>query len=236
MYKRQERYIAPPSVRSNLESLAYALRGTSPILEKHFRDKEAARQQELIAEGERLQKETGKLDFAEALKEHPEYEKYSPYLQEGFEKQKAIVLGVQYNQYLTAVSYTHLQELRDKGHSRLFEELNPTCADKKYTTLYSKWFNRHLKSDLKIKGNKRTGAKVFYSFRHTFINYCVQHGIDDRYFERVVGHALEGNPITYAHYAKALSPKILKAEVLDKVDYEIDLTCLRDNPFARTGQ
>lgn len=132
--------------------------------------------------------------------------------------------------------WEYVQELRDKGHSRLFEELNPTCADKKYTTLYSKWFNRHLKSDLKIKGNKRTGAKVFYSFRHTFINYCVQHGIDDRYFERVVGHALEGNPITYAHYAKALSPKILKAEVLDKVDYEIDLTCLRDNPFARTGQ
>ena len=120
--------------------------------------------------------------------------------------------------------WEYVQELRDKGHSRLFEELNPT------------WINRHLNSDLKITCNKRTGAKVFYSFRHTFINYCVQHGIDDRYFERVVGHALEGNPITYAHYAKALSPKILKAVVLDKVDYEIDLTCLRDNPFARTGQ
>ena len=120
--KPQERYIAPPSVRSNLESLAYALRGTSPILEKHFRDKEAARQQELIAEGERLQKETGKLDFAEALKEHPEYEKYSPYLQEGFEKQKAIVLGVQYNQYLTELRMTdqELAQIQDPSEASAY--------------------------------------------------------------------------------------------------------------------
>lgn len=129
--------------------------------------------------------------------------------------------------------WEYVQELREKGQNRVFEELSSSGAGGKYSTAFSKWFNRHLKKDLEIKGSKKTGAKVFYSFRHTFINYCVQHGIEDRYFERVVGHKVGGNEITYAHYAKAMSPKTLKAEVLDRIDYEIDLSCLKDNPFAR---
>ena len=132
--------------------------------------------------------------------------------------------------------WEYVQELKSKGHTRLFEELTPSGTDKRYTTAFSKWFNRHLKTDLDIKGNAKSGAKVFYSFRHTFINYCVQHGIEDKYFERIVGHKLDGNEVTYKHYAKAMSPKILKAEVLDKMDYGIDLTCLKDNPFARAKQ
>lgn len=132
--------------------------------------------------------------------------------------------------------WEYVQELKSGGHERLFEDLNPTCADGKYTTLYSKWFNRHIKSDLKIIGSEKTGAKVFHSFRHTFINYCVQHGIEDKYFERVVGHALEGNQVTYAHYAKPMSPKTLKREVLDRVDYGINLDHLKDNPFARVKE
>lgn len=132
--------------------------------------------------------------------------------------------------------WKYVQELKSKGRTRLFEELTQSGADERYTTAFSKWFNRHLKTDLNIEGDAKNGVKVFYSFRHTFINYCVQHGIEDKYFERIVGHKLEGNEVTYKHYAKAMSPKILKTEVLDKVDYGIDLACLRDNPFARTGQ
>lgn len=132
--------------------------------------------------------------------------------------------------------WEYVQELKETGHTRLFEELNQSGVDQRYTTAYSKWFNRHLQNDLNIKGNKKIGSKVFYSFRHTFINYCVQHGIEDKYFERVVGHALEGNQVTYAHYAKPISPKTLKREVLDRVDYGINLDHLKDNPFARVKE
>ncbi|EHL68424.1 site-specific integrase [Cloacibacillus evryensis] len=138
-----------------------------------------------------------------------------------------------HNELLKLGLWEYIQELKEKGHTRVFEELTFSDSAQKYSHNYSKWFNRYLHDTLHIVGSKREGMKVFYSFRHTFINYCVQHGIEDRYFERVVGHKVGGNEITYAHYAKAMSPKTLKAEVLDKIDYEIDLSCLKDNPFAR---
>ena len=138
-----------------------------------------------------------------------------------------------HNELLKLGLWEYIQELKEKGHTRVFEELTFSDSAQKYSHNYSKWFNRYLHDTLHIVGSKREGMKVFYSFRHTFINYCVQHGIEDRYFERVVGHKVGGNEITYAHYAKAMSPKTLKAEVLDKIDYEIDLSCLRNNPFAR---
>ena len=130
--------------------------------------------------------------------------------------------------------WEYVQELKTKGHTRLFEELERKKSSDKYSHNFSKWFNRHLQDYLGIKGNAKDGAKVFYSFRHTFINYCVQHSIEDKFFERVVGHKVSGNAFTLGHYAKAMSPKTLKAEVLDKMDFEIDLSHLRGNPFART--
>lgn len=96
----QGKELASPSGRTSAESLAYALREYSPIFKEHFAKKERERQQALIAEGERLQKETGLRTWAEVARERPEYAKYSPYLREGFERQRALVLGMEYNRYI----------------------------------------------------------------------------------------------------------------------------------------
>ena len=129
--------------------------------------------------------------------------------------------------------WEYVQELKEQGHTRLFEELTRNSASVKYSHNFSKGFSRYLKGSVGIQGDQKDGAKVFHSFRHTFINYCVQHRIPDALFERVVGHRIEGNQITYSHYAKALSPKILKVDVLDKIDYGISFDHLKENPFAR---
>lgn len=129
--------------------------------------------------------------------------------------------------------WEYVQELKAAGKQRLFEELKKNTATGKYSHDFSKSYNRHLKDFVGIQGDAKEGSKVFYSYRHTFINYCVQHRIPDALFERVVGHKVEGNQITYSHYAKALSPKILKADVLDKIDYGISFEHLKKNPFAR---
>lgn len=120
--KPQEKYIAPPQGKSGAESLAYALRETSPILTKYFKDRELKQQQELIAEGERLKKESNLKTWAEAIREHPEYEKYSPYLREGFEKQRAIALGVEYNHYMTELSTTdqQLAQIQDPAEANAY--------------------------------------------------------------------------------------------------------------------
>ncbi len=102
----QGKELASPSGRTSAESLAYALREYSPIFKEHFAKKERERQQALIAEGERLQKETGLRTWAEVARERPEYAKYSPYLREGFERQRALVLGMEYNRYIAELRTT----------------------------------------------------------------------------------------------------------------------------------
>ena len=130
--------------------------------------------------------------------------------------------------------WEYVQELKEQGHARLFDELAASGADQRYSTGYTKWFNRYVSQTLLIKGSKQKGAKVFYSFRHTFINYCVQNSLRDIYFERVVGHAVQGNESTLKHYAKPISPRILKAEVIDRVNFDVDLSSLKNNPFSRS--
>lgn len=102
----QGKELAPPSGRTSAESLAYALREYSPIFKEHFAKKERERQQALIAEGERLQKETGLRTWGDVAREHPEYAKYSSYLSEGFERQRALVLGMEYNRYIAELRTT----------------------------------------------------------------------------------------------------------------------------------
>ncbi|MEA4881056.1 MAG: site-specific integrase [Synergistaceae bacterium] len=132
--------------------------------------------------------------------------------------------------------WEYVEELKKQGKARLFEELTAYGADKKFSAAYSKWFNRNLHNRLKITGNDYTGKKVFYSFRHTFINYCLRNKINERCFESFVGHKLKGNEATVTAYAKGLPPKMLKAEVLDKMDYGIDLSHLKGHKFARCSK
>ena len=129
--------------------------------------------------------------------------------------------------------WEYVQELKAEGRQRLFEELTKNATTGKYSHDFSKTYNRHLRTIFGVFNDTKNGAKVFHSYRHTFINYCVQNRIPDALFERIVGHSFEGNQITYSHYAKALSPQILKAEVLDKIDYRISFDHLKENPFAR---
>ena len=104
--KPQGKQIAAPTGPTRAERLAASLRGLSPILEKYFTDREEQRQKELSAAGERAQKENVKKNWLDYLRDNPEAEKYGPYFREGYEKQEAILRGVEYNQYLTELRTT----------------------------------------------------------------------------------------------------------------------------------
>lgn len=104
--KPQQTQIGSPIGPTSLEHLASSLRSISPVLMGYFEKKEKDKQEQLIAEGERLQKESAVSDWTEAVKKKPELEKYSPFVREGFEKQASISLGAQYQ--------LHLQDLMTK--------------------------------------------------------------------------------------------------------------------------
>lgn len=128
--------------------------------------------------------------------------------------------------------WEYVQECKARGQTRLFEELEASGVMGKFARTFTKRFINHIRKDLDIKGNKKEGLKVFYSFRGTFISQCINSGIQDKFFERVVGHQVQGNKITYRHYAK-MDVAVLKREVMDKIDFGIDFSHLKNHKYAR---
>lgn len=96
----QQRQIAAPTGPTEAERLALSLRELSPILQNYLEKQENRKKAELIAEGERLQKESAVKDWNEYVRQHPEHEKYNPWLREGFEKQAVIAYGADFKTYM----------------------------------------------------------------------------------------------------------------------------------------
>lgn len=83
-------------------------------------------------------------------------------------------------------------------------------TNKDFSEIFRKQINRKL-----ITTDE---SKVFYSFRHYFINYLVQREQRIEYVAQIVGHEKQYK-ITLGTYALALSPRILKP-LVDMVKYE----------------
>lgn len=104
--KPQQRIIAPPPESNEAMRLAVALRDLSPKLQEFLAKQEQATREATIAEGMRIQKENNFKSWDEYRREHPEADKYNPYLREGFEKQLAIVRSIDYRRYMTELRET----------------------------------------------------------------------------------------------------------------------------------
>ena len=145
--KPQEMYIAPPQGTTALASLAGALRETSPILTKYFKDQQDKKNQEMVAEGERVQKETNLKTWADLVRKDPKYEKYNPYLKEGFEKQSALSRGADYQLWLQdklvndetlagLKDQTEINEYIDKQTSEYMKNNLSDLSDKAVTDFF----------------------------------------------------------------------------------------------------
>ena len=101
--KPQEQQIAPPKGTTTLDSLALALRESSPVLQKYFKDKSDKEHEAEQAAGQKAQKELQLVEFSDAIRKNPEYETASPYFRLGYEKQAAVALSFEHNQYLNSI-------------------------------------------------------------------------------------------------------------------------------------
>ena len=129
--------------------------------------------------------------------------------------------------------WRYVEELRDKGCKRLFEELKPSGLDNKYgNSLSQDWYSKVL-AKAGVKGDKVNGDKTFHSYRHTFISHCAHKLIYAPYVYRITGHGGDKSDVHTGVYTKGFPANDLKREVMDKVNFDVDLSHLKQNKFAR---
>jgi len=111
-----------------------------------------------------------------------------------------------------------VEEQKNDGKKLLFSEL-PFRKDR-LSPKASNWFNGTYKKKFNL-----TPGKNFHSFRHTFVNALRQTGVNETHIAALVGHST--GKATTDVYGNAVGPKLL-AKTLKKLDYEIDLSPLRN--------
>jgi len=115
--------------------------------------------------------------------------------------------------------------LRNAGHDRLFPELEKVSD--RYSHYASRWFGDYLRKKCGITEK----GKAFHSFRHTVINQLKQSDIETSKIKQFVGHS--DNDMTTGRYGKAYSPEKLYQDVILKLDFEIDVNHLANNPYVK---
>ena len=127
------------------------------------------------------------------------------------QKTKAAKRAIPIHSKLISLGFLdYIEALRTKGKQRLFPELTLTKAG--YSGAIGKWFNRVLKKQLGITGNKS-----FHSFRHNVAFELVrQHGDTDWKVKHLLGHARAGE--TGGRYAGKPALSDLQA-IMETLDY-----------------
>jgi len=97
----------------------------------------------------------------------------------------------------------------------------------KYGHSLGNWF-RNFKKRSGIIAQPR--KKTFHSFRHLVINHLLQKDVPVHVIKQLVGHS--DKSITTGVYGKRLHPKKLLSDVVMKLDYEVDLTHLKNSKYV----
>ena len=105
---------------------------------------------------------------------------------------------------------------------RVFPDLKR--IQNRYTHSYTQWFSS-FKKRCGIDANK-----TFHSFRHSLTTCLLEQDVPDYRIAQLVGHATEGQ--TTGRYGKRFKPEMLKEKVVDKIDYGIDLSQLKNSKFV----
>lgn len=118
----------------------------------------------------------------------------------------AIRLGPVHDYLLALGLENYIKELSKKGEKRLFPSLKPGRDGYGHNPL--KWHARFLHDQIGI----RDRTKVFYSYRHTFINRLQKQEISEEHVATLVGHSY-GQTESWLRYGKGFSLSVLQAAV-----------------------
>lgn len=118
----------------------------------------------------------------------------------------------------------YVERLKEEDETLLFPELEPKASGR-FSDNLSKWFGRYRRKVQVQEG--RDGKKDFHSFRHTLSHWCDNHKVPEKRAASLLGHAHES--ITYGRYSKNTAPRLLYEEIVSKLEYGIDLSCLKSD-------
>jgi integrase len=110
-----------------------------------------------------------------------------------------------------------VEELKQQGKERLFEELNYSEEDKNYISLPSKWFARIRDKFAWVGLSPRLD---FHSFRHNVITDLQEKEIPEYRAAAIAGQKV-GKGVTYQRYGKGFAGKTLKADV-EMISFDVD--------------
>ena len=120
-----------------------------------------------------------------------------------------------------------VQNVKEKGHKRVFWELKK--YNNKYGHKVTDWFGRY-KKKVGIKAPPR--KKVYHSLRHNVTDHLFKQLVMESLIEEFAGRA--GKTETRKRYAKGYRVETLYEEVVLKLDYEIDLSHLKNSKYVIT--
>jgi integrase len=127
----------------------------------------------------------------------------------------------------------YVERLKSQGHERLFPELRKRRDG--HGQMASKWFARY-RTHCGIAGcevgrptGEDKGKKDFHSFRHTISNILKQSSVEPTVISELLGHSV--GSITLSRYGKRYAPRVLKEQAVDRLDYGVNLSHLKQSRF-----
>lgn len=116
------------------------------------------------------------------------------------------------------------KQIAKAKHIRLFPELNRTAENPKLGKQPGKQFNDLVKE---VLSNPK--KKSFHSLRHTFADFYKQRGLQTDYFRQLYGH--DTPELATKQYGSRFPMELQYAEVIEKLDYGLDLSALMNSRF-----
>ncbi len=115
-------------------------------------------------------------------------------------------------------------KIAKKKHIRLFPELKKTENTSQLGKQPGKQFSAVVNVAL-----QNPGKKSLHSLRHTFADFFKVNGLQTDMFRQVYGH---DNPeLAVKQYGSRFPVKLLYEEVIEKLDYKLDLSALKNSKY-----
>ena len=118
-----------------------------------------------------------------------------------------------------------VEHMRKQGHDRIFPEL--AKQNYKFSHHISRWFRKYRNKTGVTAPPRR---KTFHSFRHTANDHLYKKLVPETVLEELAGRT--GKTESTKRYAKGHYVKTMYKEAIEKLDFNIDLSHLKNSKYV----
>lgn len=119
----------------------------------------------------------------------------------------------------------YVEKIKAQGHERVFHDLD--IENYKFGSSFTEIFGHYLRKKVGITDSKKT----FHSLRHNVSDHLYQKLVLDSLIEELHGRA--GKTETRKRYTKGYRVHTLYKECIEKLEYKVDLSHLRNSKYVQ---